>query len=147
MLRLERPVVGLPRARRVLPAPVAIRQPRLVEEAENLAAPNRDIRPEETRRFVAMFQIIEIVEADIEILAEVQFEILQVQVIAVISKAETRRDIIAEKIAEIRADREIIPLPLDILQDKEVQVPLVVLRIRHRPADHPRPRWMARFPR
>ena len=48
------------------------------------------------------------------------------------------KEFIAEKIAEIRADREIIPLPLDILQDKEVQVPLVVLRIRHRPADHPR---------
>lgn len=136
---LERPVVCLPRACRVLAPTVAIRQPRLVEEAEYLAASDGDIGAEETRRLVAMLQVIKIVEADVEILAEVQLEILQVEVIALVCKAETRRDIVTEEVADVWADREIVPLSLDILQDKEVQVPLVVLRIRDRPADHPRP--------
>lgn len=130
-------VVGGARTGGVLARTVSIGQARLIEKAEYLAAPDRHIGAQEAGYLVLMLQIIEVVEADVEILAEVQLEIFQVEVVAVIGETHTRGDIIAEEIAHIGTDTEIIAVPLHVFQDEEIQVPLVVLGVRDGSARHP----------
>ena len=136
--RLVRPVVRRPRAGRVLPLAVAIRQPRLVEEAEYLAPPDGDVGPEETGRLVLVLQVIKVVEREGDV-TQVRVEILQVQIVAIVGETEARRDVVAEEITYVWADAEIIATSLDIFQDKEIEVLLVVLRIGYGAACHPGP--------
>ena len=44
-----------------------------------------------------MLQIIEVVEADVEILAEIQLEVLQVEVVAVIGETHAREMLLRKK--------------------------------------------------
>ena len=48
-----------------------------------------------------MLQIIEVVEADVEILAEIQLEVLQVEVVAVIGETHARGDVVAEEVTHV----------------------------------------------
>ena len=82
--RLVGAVVGGTRTGGILARTVSIGEARLVEQAEYLAASDRHIGAQETGYLVLMLQIIEVVEADVEILAEIQLEVLQVEVVAVI---------------------------------------------------------------
>ena len=55
-----------------------------------------------------MLQIIEVVEADVEILAEIQLEVLQVEVVAVVGETHARGDVVAEEVTHVGTDTEVV---------------------------------------
>ena len=131
-------VVGGTRTGGILARTVSIGEARLVEQAEYLAASDRHIGAQETGYLVLMLQIIEVVEADVEILAEIQLEVLQVEVVAVIGETHARGDVVAEEVTHVGTDTEVVAFSLHVLQDEEVQIPLIVLGVGNSSSRHPR---------
>lgn len=136
--RLVGAVVGDTRTGGILARTVSIGEARLVEQAEYLAASDRHIGAQETGYLVLMLQIIEVVEADVEILAEIQLEVLQVEVVAVIGETHARGDVVAEEVTHVGTDTEVVAFSLHVLQDEEVQIPLIVLGVGNSSSRHPR---------
>lgn len=123
MRRLVGTVVGGARTGGVLARTVSIGQARLIEKAEYLAAPDRHIGAQEAGYLVLMLQIIEVVEADVEILAEIQLEVLQVEVVAVVGETHARRDVVAEEVTHVGTDTEVVAFSSTFFKTRKFRFP------------------------
>lgn len=126
------------RTSRILSFTISVSESHLVEETEHLTTSNGNIGAEEPGHFVFMFQVVEVVEGKGQI-AQINVQVTQVEVVAVVSKTDTCSHVVAEEVADVGADAEVVAVSFDILDNKEVQIVLFMLRVGDGSSHHPRP--------
>ena len=84
-----------------------------------------------------MLQIIQIAQINIEIFSQIKIEVFHIQIGTVICETCPDCYIIFDEIAHVRAYFESVSHAFHVFQHQEIQIALVMLRIRNRTAKHP----------
>ena len=124
-------------ARTVLAIGIGIGAAYLTEETEDIAPPQRHIGAQEGTYLMLMLQIIQVLQADVEVLAQVQVEVAQIEIVTQIIVTRSDGQIVGHEIAEIGAGREGMALNIHILQHQQVDVVGIPFLVIDGTAHHP----------